>query len=299
MSMRPIARPAVGDAERLSGLAIRHEAYGRTMPLAQYQAARLRSRREHRATPWVLDRGDGTLVATLLRHDLVLSTAGSAVPAYGLGSVGTLPAHRKQGYAAMLCRAACEDAELAGRRVGLLYSDIGAPYYERLGFRVAPAVRVVSERLDALAGGDASLTLVPIDPRRDVDRLLHDWTQHHEGSLHSFRDRERFLESVEDGIDDLFFAVAGDERGYVRLEAWDDGSLAIVEPIVAPERLEPVIRAVARLALGAKRRAVGGWFEPPASLCEAFTVESPPSSLPMLRGLAPPSSVLLWPTDHF
>lgn len=294
------ARPAAGPEDVLAGLAVRHEAYERKVPLPVSQAMRLASSREHRAVPWVLDRGDGAIVSTLLCHPLELDVLGRVVPAYGLGSVGTRFADRRRGHAAALCRAACEANERSGRPVGLLYASVAPAYYERLGFVTCPASSHRCERLRALAESGDTATLVPVDPRREVERLCAAYREFHRGAIHPHRDAARFLESVEDCADDWFFAVRGLERGYVRLYPEDDGSLDVVEPIVLdPADEAPLLRAVARLALDAGKKAVTGWFEPPAAVREWFSPLSRAMNVPMLRGAPAGAAARFWASDHF
>ena len=298
--MASCARPAASKEEVLEGISVRHEAYGRKMPLASYQAARLASRREHRATPWVLDRGDGTIVATLLCYELDLALDAGVYRAYGLGSVGTRVAHRRQGHAAALCRAACEASEAAGRSVGLLFSGIAPTYYERLGFRVSSASACRCERLPELCDSGPAATLAPFDPRRDLARITGDYVAFHRGTLHMHRDRRRFLESIEDGVDDWFFRIEGADRGYLRLAKYADGTLGVVEPIVLDPALEaPAIRAAARLALAHGLKGVSGWYDPPLAVSAWFTPQPRDEDRPMLRGAPPHASARFWGSDHF
>jgi predicted N-acetyltransferase YhbS len=298
--MMSVARPAASPADVLAGIAVRQEAYRRKTPLAVTQARRLGSRREHRAVPWVLDRGDGTIVSTLVVHPIELALDDRTYPAYGIGSVGTLDAERRKGHAARLVRAASEANEARGRPVGLLFASIAPKSYERLGFHVAPAHGFTTSRLQALADGGEAARLVPVDPRREVERLAAMWRAAHAGRLHPHRDAARFLESVEDAADDWFFEVEG-ARGYVRLHAEAaEPELDLVETALPdPAHEGPVLRAVARLALDFGSKALGGWLEPSEFVREWFEPGSRTMNLPMLRGAPPHASSRFWPSDHF
>jgi predicted N-acetyltransferase YhbS len=304
--MEAVARVARNAGEVLAGIAVRREAYARKGPLAAVQAGRLGSRREHRAVPWVLDRGDGAIVATLLVHRIELALDGRVIPAYGIGSVGTLVAERRRGHAAALCRAACAAHEGEGRAVGLLFSDIAPAYYERLGFRASPATEHRCEKPKELAESGAAATLVPIDPRREAERLAAAWRAYHRGTLHFHRDAARLVESVEDAHDDWFFAVGSPDRGYVRLYDSRGGpadrpaSLLVVEAILLrPEDRAPALRAVGRLAAEAGKGLVEGWQAPPAEVAPWFTSRPRAREIPMLRGAPPHSSAAFWAADHF
>jgi len=295
-----IARLAATREELLEAIAIRHEAFERTNPLVEFQAARLASRREHRAATWVLDRGDGTLVSTLLCYAFNLSVGGRIVAAYGLGSVGTRKAHRRKGYAAALCLAAIEESERVGRRVGLLYAAIAPAYYERLGFRALPASGFRCDRLAELASSGEAATLAPVDPRSELERLVADYAAFHEGLLHVHRGRSAFLRGLDEGSDEWFFRVDGAERGYVRASLERDGSVTLCEAVLLdPALLAPALRGLARFAADSGRKALTGWIEPPAELGGLLLPAPRDHDLPMLRGEPIESAVALWPSDHF
>jgi predicted N-acetyltransferase YhbS len=299
--MDRIARPAVTREDVLAGLSVRHEAYRRKVPLPLSQAMRLASRREHRAVPWVLDRGDGTIVATLLCHPIELALDGRRHPAFGIGSLGTRDAERRRGHAAALCDAVAAASEREGRRVGLLFSAIPPAYYERLGYATAPAWGGCCERLDALVASGPFPDLRPIDPRREVERLAAQWTRAHAGVLHPHRDETGYLRSVEDsGGDDWFFSLHDPDRGHVRLCAEDDATLVVVETVLADPRDEPaVLRGAARLALDSGRRALAGWLEPTAFVLEWFAPTPRDRNLPMLRGAPTHRASRFSVADHF
>jgi GNAT superfamily N-acetyltransferase len=298
--MKPVARPAESPEEALAGLSVRHEAYRRKVPLLESQARRLGARREHRSTPWVLDRGDGTVVATLLVHPIVLALYDAVLPAYGIGSVGTRDAERRRGHATALVRAACEANEARGRAVGLLFASVPPPLYERCGFVVAPAHAFETKGLQDLADGGPAATLVPVDPRREADRLAAAWTDAHRGVLHVRRDAAAFLESVEDAADDLFFAIRED-GGYVRAHAESkEAPLEVAEVAwLDPATEAPALRALARLALDGGRPGLEGWLPPTPFVRSSFEEASRAEDLPMLRGAPPHAASRFFPPDHF
>ena len=96
-------------------------------------------------TPW--GRSHLTRVA-LVEGDRVLTSAkryrftvlldGQPLPAVGIGAVFTPHDERGRGHAPRLIERLCDDARREGCAVAMLFSEIGAEYYERLGFRVVP-----------------------------------------------------------------------------------------------------------------------------------------------------------------
>ena len=80
----------------------------------------------------------GEVVASAKRYDFRARWSGQTVDVLGIGAVFTPPARRGQGHAAALIDAMVTDAAERGCAIALLFSEIGAQYYERLGFQVAP-----------------------------------------------------------------------------------------------------------------------------------------------------------------
>lgn len=100
-----------------------------------------RYNRAQMLTPWGADNlervawmdGDEVL-ASAKRYRLELAIAGAAVPCLGIGAVFTSPRHRGRGHAPALIEALIEDATRDAIPYALLFSEIGAGYYARLGF---------------------------------------------------------------------------------------------------------------------------------------------------------------------
>ena len=75
------------------------------------------------------------LTAAMKAYDLHAEFAGKPLRVLGIGAVFTPPSLRRRGYAAAMLRAAMEEYGRGGAHAAVLFSDIGARYYERLGFR--------------------------------------------------------------------------------------------------------------------------------------------------------------------
>lgn len=296
-------RPAATAGELRDALRVRHVAFRKKLPLLAYEAAMLGWARGRWSTPWIVVE-DGSVVATLVAHDLTLALDGARFPGYGLGSVSTLPDHRRRGHAAALCRAVCEHEEAGGRTVGVLFSAIAPAYYERLGFVRSPAWEWKCDRLGDLAASGPAAELTPVDPRGMTMPLAALWQRFHRGRLHAHRDPELFLRSVEIGPRDWFLGVGGGEdgaaRGYVRVAKDADGEpLEIVEPVLLDPADElPVLRALARLALDASLPGLEGWLEPSDAVRAWFTEVPRDTTLPMLRGAPSHARFTVWGSDH-
>jgi GNAT superfamily N-acetyltransferase len=96
-------------------------------------------------TPWgrrFLDRvalvDGGHVLSTAKRYSLRARLDGRAIRALGIGAVFTPPSLRSRGSAAGLIERMLETAREEGVDCALLFSEIGASYYERFGFVPIP-----------------------------------------------------------------------------------------------------------------------------------------------------------------
>ena len=79
---------------------------------------------------------DGRYLASAKWYDLRCQINGESMRVLGIGAVFTPPHERGRGAAADLIQAMMAAAAADGYSAALLFSEIGAAYYERLGFRV-------------------------------------------------------------------------------------------------------------------------------------------------------------------
>ncbi len=105
------------------------------------------------------------LLASAKRYAIKTWLDGRAVDTLGIGAVFTPPPRRGRGHAAALIEAMCREAAAGGCELALLFSEIGARYYERLGFRVVP---VTSCDIVVRVQGGAPAMLVRAGEERDA-----------------------------------------------------------------------------------------------------------------------------------
>src|SRR5690349_10951732 len=79
---------------------------------------------------------NGTFASGMKTYDLRGTFAGKPLRLLGVGAVFTPPELRRRGYAAGMLRAAMAEWAAQGTHAAVLFSGIGARYYEHLGFRV-------------------------------------------------------------------------------------------------------------------------------------------------------------------
>jgi predicted N-acetyltransferase YhbS len=138
---------------------------------AQFYAAQ-------RATPWgrahlerlaLVEGRDVIVSAKMYRFDATLD--GRAVRVAGLGAIFTQPAHRGRGAARELVERLLERATAAGADLALLFSEIGADYYARLGFKpIATTLHTLRVLEDDRRGAPA--IMVRAGEERDLNDLV-------------------------------------------------------------------------------------------------------------------------------
>lgn len=113
-----------------------YDAWSDGSPVADYLAG-CRKSKKYRNGRWFVLCAEGRLCASLLVHDF---EPWGKRPVRGIGSIATDPKVRRQGYGRLIVKLAVRElVERENASVILLYSDIGAQFYERERFHtVAP-----------------------------------------------------------------------------------------------------------------------------------------------------------------
>jgi GNAT superfamily N-acetyltransferase len=122
----------------------------------------------------------GRLVSCVQIFPRPLQICGKAVPAGGIGSVFSLPDHRRSGIAAALLDHAVEAMSRSGLEISLLFAA-RIPWYTRLGWRSWVVTRTLLERRDSRPAA-AGVEILPFDPVRDL-AVVKAIYQHYSGSL--------------------------------------------------------------------------------------------------------------------
>jgi len=141
---------------------------------AQWNAAQLKTPwgREH-LRRFALVSDDGELLASAKRYRYDVRVDGRDGWMSGIGAVITPPSLRGRGYASVLIERLVEQERADGALFASLFSEIGAPFYERLGFSEVP-LDEVTVRVKRKDGAPAML--VRAGEERDLPALaaMHD-----------------------------------------------------------------------------------------------------------------------------
>jgi len=165
--------PAEGrilDAILDASFVIWHDGLTRPRYARFYQAQRLTTWGAEHLGRWALVDGQEVL-ASAKEYALRGVLDGRAVEVVGIGAVFTQPARRGHGYARDLIERLLVRATRRGVDLALLFSEIGAEYYARLGFSVVPTVEhtlrvAMSDRHGAPA------TMIRTGHDRDLDGIV-------------------------------------------------------------------------------------------------------------------------------
>ena len=109
-----------------------------------------------------------SVVSSAKRYDLTAWVNGVRTPVLGIGAVFTPAGERQRGHARRLVEALIDDARERGCQFALLFSEIGASYYERLGFRVVP---LKDQTLEIVQRAGAPAVLMRAGDARDFETI--------------------------------------------------------------------------------------------------------------------------------
>jgi predicted N-acetyltransferase YhbS len=107
----------------------------------------------------------GELQASAKWYDLTMRLEGRSLRVLGIGAVFVAPEVRRRGFGSRIVEEMTAAAANDGYDAALLFSEIGAAFYERLGFTVVP---IDAPRISATRGRGAPGTLVRTGDDRDI-----------------------------------------------------------------------------------------------------------------------------------
>jgi GNAT superfamily N-acetyltransferase len=291
---------------------------------ARYYGAQLK-------TPWGRDHlrrvalvdGDHILASAKI-YTLDAMLDGAPVRVAGLGAVFTQPAHRGRGAARDLIDRIIAREAAAGADIALLFSEIGADYYARLGFEVVPTTRR-ELRIARPERHGAPMTMVRQGEERDfADIALMERTRASGYRFHLNRDRDLIHFSVArtrllaglgpPGVREVQFFIAEEGASavaYVLISAqgreWTLEAAGDRDP--AGARAGAILQVLLARDPAERRPTIAGWL-PDGFLPPQITVvhEQASAEIMMLRPLTTAgaavrglltSQLLYWRADMF
>lgn len=238
------------------------------------------------ATPWGsrhLSRWalveDGAVLASAKVYALAGRLEGRPLRIHGIGAVFVAPAQRGRGLGVELMNRLVERAGKEGADAVLLFSEIGAAYYARLGFEIMPmddlTLRV---REDERRGAPATMV------RFGDDRDLPDVIEMDASRAAAFRfhlDRDRDMASYALTKKRLLAGLAPAGARALQFFVAEEGASAVAYVVIAVKergwtiescgdrdpagaRLGAILQVLIAREPGEQRPAIGGWL--PATL---------------------------------
>src|SRR5262245_30068241 len=135
----------------------------------QWNNAQLKTRWGHRHLQrFALLDDDGMLLASAKRYRIDVRLDGREGWMAGIGAVFTPESRRGRGYSTRLIEMLIEQERAAGALLASLFSEIGAGFYERLGFRTIPFDEVT---VGVRRSGGSPAMLVRSGEERDLQDI--------------------------------------------------------------------------------------------------------------------------------
>ena len=116
---------------------------------------------------------EGQWVASLKRYRFEARLDGEVVPAVGIGAVFTPGPLRGRGYATRIVEETVAAEAASGAAIAILFSEVGAAYYRRIGFEEAPLDAVTLE-VDRRSGAPAMLVRAGVDADLPALAAMHE-----------------------------------------------------------------------------------------------------------------------------
>jgi GNAT superfamily N-acetyltransferase len=239
------------------------DVWSKGLPLDEHVQSRLTSPK-HRLAEWFVGCIDGRVVVSLGCYGLAFHLRGRIVPGIAIGSVYTVAEFRRRGLAAQLLAWVEARKRGEGAALSVLYSDISAGYYARLGYMECPSFAGWRAASDAPAS--ATDRLVEISAPAQLEALAALYTGYHGAlPLAIARDRGYWLALLERFTSDRFFALedaGGNWAGYVRLGR--QGRDIYIRDYALANRTDELAGRLYAAALAFARKEgaerVGGWL---------------------------------------
>ena len=266
--------------------------------------------RRIRAQCWVLT-SDEVVVSSLGCLSLKFHVDGDIIHGFGIASVHTRKDMRENGFANTLCQHVIEQHRRSRVQVGLLFSDIGSSYYEKMGFVLHSQDSYDCRSLQTLMKSGPRATLVSIDPVSEITWLQSTYQSFHKHKkLALARDEEYWSYSIQANSRNLFWAIRYNHQrvGYVRV-ATSEELWAIVECVIPAKQIREeiacdVYRQIAFLAHQVKISWLTCWQHPPRGILRHYTKRTRSKAWPMI--MAPQALKLkdlhaapIYVTDYF
>ena len=179
---------------------------------------------------WALVDG-GEVLASAKEYEFEATLDDRSVRLVGLGAVFTQPRHRGHAYGRLVVERLLARAAAAGVDLALLFSEIGAPYYARVGFQPIPA-SLIDLRVEEDPQRGAPAALVRAGDERDLADLVAIGRARASGfRFHLNRDRDLIQYGI--ARKRLLAGLSAPGRRSVQFAVSEEGGAAVAYAVVA------------------------------------------------------------------
>jgi GNAT superfamily N-acetyltransferase len=279
---------------------IAYEAWGELLTTEQYV------QREERlcAHPWAQETmrcwawrdGDGEILSSCETYRMASAVDGVRGETWAVASVFTVPALRGRGHARAMMDALVTRARADGAQASTLFSDVGAPIYEKSGYVARPADDLVFPP----APGDSARTIDALVERvGEIEPYVDDfsiWPTAAQLDWHLERGRAYAALLGRPSLSSVG-ARAGDGVAYWAADWKNDRLLVIWLDAGRAHEAEALVQAARQVASAAKLREVRLWAQPwpfPGRSDLGGDRVRRVGSLPMIAPLIPSVSAEMW-----
>jgi predicted acetyltransferase len=238
---------------------------------------------------WYVGTLDGRVVTSCGCYHVSVCIDGVVERTCAVGAVHTVPECRGRGFAPRLLSFAEVRERDAGKTFSLLYSDIGAAYYARLGYRACAAAQGSVTPAESKGGPLVAHDFHRFQPAEKLSTLVDLYDRAHQQyplSIARSSDYWRYL-LVQNPDDEFYFLMQGKPVGYTRL-AFRPHGIVIRDVGVVDDYEETKLElysAVIGLARERGAARVSGWMPADAVCGELFQVTDRAKELTMIKPL--------------
>jgi GNAT superfamily N-acetyltransferase len=279
---------------------IAYEAWGELLTTEQYL------QREERlcAHPWAKETmrwwawrdDDGAILSSCESYRMCSAVDGERGETWAVASVFTEPALRGRGHARAMMDALVARARAEGAQASTLFSDVGAPIYEKSGYVARPA----DDLLFPPAPGDAARTVDALVERvGEIEPYIDDfaiWPTAAQLDWHIERGRA-YAAMLGRPLSSSLGARAGDGVAYWTCDFKNDRLLILWLNAGRSHEAEALVQAARHVASAAKLREVRLWAQPwpfPGRADLGGDRVRRVGSLPMIAPLVPSVKAEMW-----
>jgi predicted acetyltransferase len=277
---------AASAAERAQAFANVYKVWPSDPNPEEHLRRRLANPKYENAT-WYVGTLSGRVVAACGCYHVSVRIDGVVERACAVGAVHTLPEFRGRGFAPHVLAFAEDQERRVGKTFSLLYSDIGAPYYERLGYRRCAAALGSVLPAESKLERPVMYDLRPFRPSEKLSILIDLYDRAHLRyplSIARSSDYWHYL-LAQNAEDEFYFLMQGKPWGYVRLGIRNDGIVVRDVSLLDNDDEGDLYSAVIALAKERGAARVGGWMPGNAVCRELFEVSDRVKELTMIKSL--------------